>query len=355
MASAKPRGSQRTCPAPAEPGCHPYATDLSCTSPSLSVQSPVLPLLSRSPSETNLASPVEPLAAPAPLGSPTGTSAGTTGMFIALGLPAARWLEALGCLGRGLRQPLGAAPDASLSAGSVQTWPVVSMTPSWLTSSPALPLTPPRTPGGPVPPALPQALLSPQPLPTSPVPCEPSSPLSPPVTSTPLSPTAPLLSLANVFSLAVMTVAHTVSSIASSGGHLYPPLLPRPQSLVLGAPRFVYPEPTSRDKPVPPGSGTLEPAGAHVPTVGAPISSLPPTPAPVCPTGSEAMGSPLHLLSTSSSGSPEGSTVSVGVQGLPRAARGGAQCQEGWVVAADAALGWDGASRLVEPLGCREG
>ncbi|NXH25609.1 WNK4 kinase, partial [Myiagra hebetior] len=223
-------------------------SDLSCTSPSLSVQSPVLPLLSRSPSETNLASPVEPPAAPTPLGSPTGTSAGRMGMFTALVLPAARWLEALGCLGRGLRWPLGATPDASLSAGSAQTWPLVSMTPSWLTSSPALPLSPPRTPGGPVPPALPQALLSPQPLPTSPVPCEPSSPLSPPVTSTPLSPTAPLLSLANVFSLAVMTVAHTVSSIASSGGHLYPSLL----------------EPT---------------------------------------------GSPLQLLSTSTPGSPEGSTV----------------------------------------------
>ncbi|XP_068852352.1 serine/threonine-protein kinase WNK4 isoform X2 [Aphelocoma coerulescens] len=239
-------------------------SDLSCTSPSLPVQSPVLPLLSRSPSETNLASPVEPLAAPAPLGSPT---------------------------------------------GSAQTWPLVSMTPAWLTSSPALPLTPPRTPGGPVPPALPQALLSPQPLPTSPVPYEPSSPLSPPVTSTPLSPTAPLLSLANVFSLAVMTVAHTVSSIASSGGHLYPPMLPRPQSLVLGAPRFVYPDPTSRDKPVPPGSGTLEPAGSDVPTAGGPISSLPSTPAPVHPTSSEPMGSPLQLLSTSTSGSPEGSTV----------------------------------------------
>ncbi|NXU45463.1 WNK4 kinase, partial [Drymodes brunneopygia] len=234
-----PTGSQRTCAAPTEPGCHPCATDLSCTSPGLSVQSPVLPMLSRSPSETNLASPVEPLAAPAPLGSPTGTSSGRVGMFMALGLPAPRWLEALGAW-QGSEMALEAAPDASLSAGSAQTWPLVSMTPSWLTSSPALTptLTPPRTPGGPVPPALPQALLSPQPLPTSPVPYEPSSPLSSPVTSTPLSPTAPLLSLANVFSLAVMTVAQTVSSIASSGGQLYPTLLPRPQSLVLpGAPK----------------------------------------------------------------------------------------------------------------------
>ncbi|XP_053856276.1 serine/threonine-protein kinase WNK4 isoform X2 [Vidua macroura] len=241
-------------------------SDLSCTSPSLSVQSPVLPLLSRSPSETNLASPVEPLAARVPLGTPTGTS---------------------------------------------ETWPLVSMTPSWLTSSPALTptLTPQGTPGGPVPPALPQALLSPQPLPTSPIPCEPSSPLSPPVTSTPLSPTAPLLSLANVFSLAVMTVAHTVSSIASSGGHFYPPLLPRPQSLALGVPRFVYPDPTSTDKPVPPGSGILESVRADVPTAGVPISPLPLVPAPVCPTGSGAVGSPLQLLSTSTSGGPEGSTV----------------------------------------------
>ncbi|XP_039553154.1 serine/threonine-protein kinase WNK4 isoform X3 [Passer montanus] len=179
-------------------------SDLSCTSPSLAVQSPVLPLLSRSPSETNLASPAEPPPAPGPLGSPT---------------------------------------------GSAQTWPLVSMTPSWLTSSPALTptLTPQGTPGGPVPPALPQALLSPQPVPTSPVPREPSSPLSPAVTSTPLSPTAPLLSLANVFSLAVMTVAHTVSSIASS--------------------------------------------------------------APACPPGSEAVGSPVQLLSPSTPGSAEGSTV----------------------------------------------
>ncbi|XP_039943041.1 serine/threonine-protein kinase WNK4 isoform X2 [Hirundo rustica] len=235
-------------------------SDLSCTSPSLSVQSPVLPLLSRSPSETNLASPVEPLAALVPLRSPTGSA---------------------------------------------------SMTPSWLTSSPALTptLTPQSTPGAPVPPALPPALLSPLPVPTSPVPCEPSSPLSPSVTSTPLSPTTPLLSLANVFSLAVMTVAHTVSSIASSGGHLYPPPLPRPQSLVLGAPRFVYPDPTSTDKPVPAGSGILESVGADVPTARVPKSSLPLAPAPVCPTGSEAVGSPLSLLSTSTPGSPEGSTV----------------------------------------------
>ncbi|XP_074782650.1 serine/threonine-protein kinase WNK4 isoform X1 [Athene noctua] len=239
-------------------------SDLGCTSPSLSVQSPVLPSLSSSPSENDLASPAE---APAP-------------------------------------------------AGSTQTWPLVSMAPSWLTASPGFPQTPPSTPGGPVPPALPQALL----FPTSPVPSEPSSPLSPPVTSTPWSPTAPLLSLANVFSLAVMSVAHTllpaVSSITSSGGHLYPPLLPRPQSLVLGPPRFVYPDPTSMAKPAPPCGGTLGSAGGDGPTDGGPIP-FPPLapPAPPCPTGSEAVGSPLAPLSTSTPGSPEGSMV---LPGSPR-------------------------------------
>ncbi|KAM9255192.1 serine/threonine-protein kinase WNK4 isoform 2-T2 [Cariama cristata] len=252
-------------------------SDLGCSSPSLSVQSPVLPSLSSSPSEHDLASPAELPAAPAGELWPT-----------LLGSP----------------------------AGSMQTWPLVSMAPSWLTASPVFPQTPPSTPVGPVPPALPQALLSPLPLPTSPVPSEPSSPLSPPVTSTPWSPTAPLLSLANVFSLAVMSVAHTllptVSSIASSGGHLYPPLPPRPQSLVLGPPRFVYPDPSSMAKPGLACDGTLESAGAEVPAAGGPIPFPPLAPALPCPTGSEAVGRPLLSLSTSTLGSPEGSTVPLG-------------------------------------------
>ncbi|KAM6114921.1 LOW QUALITY PROTEIN: serine/threonine-protein kinase WNK4 [Phoenicopterus ruber ruber] len=250
-------------------------SDLGCASPSLLVQSPVLPSWSSSPSENDLASPTEPPAAPA----------------AALMLPGS-------------------------PAGSVQTWPLVSTAPSWLTALPAFPQTAPSTPGGPVPPALPQALLSPLPLPTSPVPSGPSSPLSPPVTSTPWSPAAPLLSLANVFSLAVMSVAHTllpaVSSIASSGGHLYPPLLPRPQSLVLGPPRFVYPDPASMAKLAPACSGTLESAGADVPAAGVPMPFPPTAPAPPCPAGSEATGSLLASLSTSTPGSPEGSAVPPG-------------------------------------------
>ncbi|KAM6295437.1 serine/threonine-protein kinase WNK4 [Aegotheles albertisi] len=248
-------------------------SDLGCTSPSLSVQSPVLPSLSSSQSEIDLTSPAEPLAAPVPELQPT----------------------------------LPGSP-----AGSLQTWPPISTAPSWLTA-PAFPQTPPSTLGDPVPPFLPQA-LSPLPLPTSPVPSGPSSPLSPPVTSTPWSPTAPLLSLANVFSLAVMSVAHTllpaVSSITSSGGHLYPPLLPRPQTLILGPPRFAYPDPASMAKPAPAGGGTLESVGADPPSAGGPV--LFPPPAPPCPAGSEATGSPLPSPSTSTPGSPEGSTVPPG-------------------------------------------
>ncbi|XP_030364242.1 serine/threonine-protein kinase WNK4 isoform X2 [Strigops habroptila] len=250
-------------------------SDLGCTSPSLSVQSPVLPLLSSSPSENDLGSPMEPPAAgelrPALLGSP---------------------------------------------AGSVQTWPLVSVAPSWLTAPPAFPQTPLSTAGGPVPPALPEPLLSPLPLPTSPVLSEPSSPPSPAVTSTPWSPSTPLLSLANVFSLAVMSVAHTllpaVSSIASSSGHVYPPLLPRPQSLLLGPPRFAYPDPASMAKPAPASSGTLVPAGADVAPARGPVPFPSPAPAPPCPAGSSAAGSPLPLLSTSTPGSPEGSVVPPG-------------------------------------------
>ncbi|XP_065605183.1 serine/threonine-protein kinase WNK4 isoform X3 [Cyrtonyx montezumae] len=141
-------------------------SDLGCTSPSLSLQSPVLPAPSSSPLENDLPSPAEPL-----LGSP---------------------------------------------AGSEQI--LISSAPSWMTASPVLLQTLPGTSGTSIPPALT--------VPSSPLPSEPSSPVSPNVTSTPWSPTTPLLSLANVFSLAVMSVAHTllpaVSSIASSAVPLSP-------------------------------------------------------------------------------------------------------------------------------------
>uniref|UniRef100_A0A8C2SYU8 Serine/threonine-protein kinase WNK4 n=1 Tax=Coturnix japonica TaxID=93934 RepID=A0A8C2SYU8_COTJA len=137
-------------------------SDPGCTSPSTWLQSPVPPVPSSSPLESDLSSPAEPL-----LGSPT---------------------------------------------GSTQPWPLISSAPSWMTAPPVLLQSAPGSSGMSVPPALP--------VPLSPIPSGPSSPVSPPVTSTSWSPTTPLLSLANVFSLAVMSVAHTllpaVSSIASS-------------------------------------------------------------------------------------------------------------------------------------------
>ncbi|XP_040392474.1 serine/threonine-protein kinase WNK4 isoform X2 [Cygnus olor] len=245
-------------------------SDLGCTSPSLSLQSPVLPALSSSLSENDLSSPAEPPAAQA----------------------------------RGQQPVLPGSP-----AGSVQTWPLVSTAPSWLTAAPLFPQTPPSTPGAPpVPPALPPALPSPPSVPSSPVP---GSPASPAVTSGPWSPTPPLLSLANAFSLAVMSVAHTllpaVSSIATSGGHLYPPLLPRPQNLVLGPPRFVYPDPATMAKPPPARSGAPEGLGAAGPAAGGAVPFSPPA-----PVGGEAVGSPLAPPSASTPGSLEGGAVLLG-------------------------------------------
>ncbi|XP_054252708.1 serine/threonine-protein kinase WNK4 [Indicator indicator] len=250
-------------------------SDLGCSSPSLSVQSPVLPSLSSSMLEQDPSSPAELLAASAP---------------------------------REL-----CAPQPGSPTGSMQTWPLGSMAPSWLTTSPVVPQTPLSTPVDPVPPALYQDLLSPLPVPMSPVPSGPSSPLTSPVTSTAWSPTTPFLSLANVFSLAVMSVAHTllpaVSSITSSGGHLYPPLLPPAQSLILGPPRFVYPNPTSMAKPAPACGRTGESVGTNIPTAEGPMPFRSLAAAPPCPANNEVMGTPLLPLNTAALGSLEGSVV----------------------------------------------
>ncbi|XP_064030149.1 serine/threonine-protein kinase WNK4 isoform X2 [Pogoniulus pusillus] len=250
-------------------------SDLGCTSPSLPVQSPVLPPLSSSVLEKDSTSTTEPLAASAP---------------------------------RELWPPQPGSPT-----GSLQTWPLSSMAPSWLTTSPLVPQTPLSSPVEPVPPAMPQDLLSPLPGPTSPIPSGPSSPVTSPVTNTAWSPTTPFLSLANVFSLAVMSVAHTllpaVSSIASSGGHLYPPLLPRPQALTLGPPRFAYPNPTSMAKPAPACGGTGESVDTNVPTAGGPMPLPPLAAAPLHPSSNEVTGKPLNPLNAAAAGSLEGSMV----------------------------------------------
>ncbi|XP_062451404.1 serine/threonine-protein kinase WNK4 isoform X8 [Rhea pennata] len=239
VSSSSLSGTYHGAPArsgPPAPALTALPADLGCISPSLSLPSPPLPSPSSSPSESDLASPTEPLAADAP------------------GVVARTWAPA----------------------------------PAWPAAAPVSPPPAPDSPGGPAAPAPPLALPS---LP--PVPGAPGSPPAPP-----WAPSAPLLSLANVFSLAVMSVAHTllpaVSSVAGSGARLYPPLLPRPQSLALASPHFTYPAAA----PVPAGTGG--PAGEG------------PVPAPA-PLGTEAPASPLPPpLSPSVPGRVQGSVVPLG-------------------------------------------
>ncbi|XP_064380880.1 serine/threonine-protein kinase WNK4 isoform X2 [Dromaius novaehollandiae] len=226
-------------------------SDLGCASPSFSLPSPALPSLSSSPSENDLAGPA------APPGSPAGP------------------------------------PSAA-----AQGWPPAP----WPPAAPAL--LPPGSPGGSVEPALPPARPSPPPVPS--VLGAPGSPPAP-AAAPPWAPAAPLLSLANVFSLAVMSVAHTllpaVFSIAGSGARLHPPLPPRPQSLVLGPPRFAYPDAAGLARAAPTSGGAPGPAGNGGSAGGAPV------PAPA-PPGSEAPASPLPPpLSPSAPGGLEGDTV----------------------------------------------
>ncbi|NXX97143.1 WNK4 kinase, partial [Centropus bengalensis] len=217
-------------------------SDLGSASPSLSLQSPLLPSLSSSQSENDLASPTEPLATPAaqqqPMlpGSPAGTSPGRTWLLCPFGWPLALH-GARSCLGRD-GGGSGAAPNSPLPAGSVQTWPLVSPAPSWLAASPGFLQSPPSTPGSPIPPALPQAFVSPLPLPT----------------------------------------------------------------LALGPPRFAYPDPASMAKPTPATAGTLGSAGADVPAARAPGPFPAPGMAPLCSGGSEATGITVPSPSTSVAG-----------------------------------------------------
>ncbi|XP_068775110.1 serine/threonine-protein kinase WNK4 isoform X2 [Struthio camelus] len=216
-------------------------SDLGCASPGLSLPSPALPSPSSSPPETDLCGPAEPPA------TPPDAPAGASG-------PAAQsW------------SPLSAAP---------------ALAPAWLQAAPA-------APGGSGAPALPPALPSPPPVASAAPSPGPGSPAA-----APWAPAAPLLSLANAFSLAVMSVAHTllpaVSSVAGSGAHLYPPLLPRPHSLLLGPPRFVYPEPAG-----PAGGGPAPAPAPPAPAGGeAPVQPLPP-PSPSAPGGLEGDAVPL--------------------------------------------------------------
>lgn len=131
----------------------------------------------------------------------------------------------------------------------VQTWPSYHMVPT--SPSYLLPIPQPS-------PLLPSVPL---PIPTAP----PVSTAVPP-TSLWTSTTSPLFSLANVFSLAVMSVAQSllspVSVMPAQTGPLY--TSPVPQSPVVCPPsstttRFVYPEVASPVKPAQIANGIFEP------------------------------------------------------------------------------------------------
>lgn len=151
----------------------------------------------------------------------------------------------------------GFPPISTASTGvhrmPVQTWPSYHM----MTSPPyILPIPQPIPPASPL-------------LPSVPVPPPPASPVSTAVHVPPIplwtSTTSPLFSLANVFSLAVMSVAQSllpaVSVVPAQTGPLY--TSPVPQSPVLCPPSptttsFVYPDVASPIKPAQIANGMFE-------------------------------------------------------------------------------------------------
>ncbi|XP_044855747.1 serine/threonine-protein kinase WNK4 isoform X4 [Mauremys mutica] len=208
-------------------------SDLGCSSPGQSELAPVQHSLSGSPSENDLFSLAD---------TPPGTQ------------PA------------GLQPLLPAEPPGSPSAAA-WSWPssltVPGLAPYQLPTSQCFPQTARSGPqaGG--------SLLS-----TTP-PRGDLGPLSPPMNSTapaapPWSPaTSPLFSLAEMFSLAMMSMAQrllpSVSlAAAPPGGPLAPAPIPRPQSLYLGPAHFTSPGPAGQVEPAPHCSGTQEPTSTCV-------------------------------------------------------------------------------------------
>ncbi|XP_053115226.1 serine/threonine-protein kinase WNK4 isoform X2 [Hemicordylus capensis] len=194
-------------------------SDLGCFSPGQSVLSPLQASLVGATSESEPISPMVPPQSPQVFGFPSISAVST-------GVPSV----------------------------PVQTWPSYHMVP-----------TPPYL------------LPIPQPIPTpSPLlpPLSLTPPTAPPISSAMQAPAvplwtssaSPLLSLANVFSLAVMSVAHSllpaVSVVPAQTGPLY--TSPVPQSPVLCPPsstatRFVYPEVVFPTKQAQQANGILEP------------------------------------------------------------------------------------------------
>ncbi|XP_065278667.1 serine/threonine-protein kinase WNK4 [Emys orbicularis] len=202
-------------------------SDLGCSSPGQSELAPVQPSLSGSPSENDVFSLAD---------TPPGTQP------------------------IGLQPLLPAEPPGSPSAPA-WSWPSFLMAPGLAPYQPPTSQSFPQTAG-----PGPQAGGSL--LPTTP-PRGSLGPLSPPMNSTaptapPWSPaTSPLFSLAEMFSLAMMSMAQTLLpsvSLAAPplGGPLAPAPIPRPQSLYLGPAHSTSPGPAGLVEPAPCCNGTQE-------------------------------------------------------------------------------------------------
>nr|XP_025041726.1 serine/threonine-protein kinase WNK4 [Pelodiscus sinensis] len=150
----------------------------------------------------------------------------------------------------GLQPLLPVAMPGSPSTAA-WSWPSFSMAPSLvpyrLPTSPSFPQTAGPQAGGSL-------------LPTTP----PGAGLSTPATP-PWSPvTSPLISLAEMFSLAMMSMAHTLLptvtvAAAPPGGPQAPAPIPRPQALYLGPAHFTSPDPAGLLEPAPCCNGTQDP------------------------------------------------------------------------------------------------
>nr|XP_023967145.1 serine/threonine-protein kinase WNK4 isoform X1 [Chrysemys picta bellii] len=197
-------------------------SDLGCSSPGQSELAPVQPSLSGSPSENDVFSLAD---------TPPGT------------------------------QPLLPAEPPGSPSAAAWSWPSFLMAPGLALYQPPTSQSFPQTAG-----PGPQAGGSL--LPTTP-PRGGLGPLSPPMNSTaptvpPWSPaTSPLFSLAEMFSLAMMSMAQTLLPSVSlaappPGGPLAPAPIPRPQSLYLGPAHSTSPGPAGLVEPAPRCNGTQE-------------------------------------------------------------------------------------------------
>ncbi|XP_039183584.1 serine/threonine-protein kinase WNK4 isoform X2 [Crotalus tigris] len=210
-------------------------------------------------------------------------------------------------------QPLLSTTSAGVTSIPAQTWPTYHIypgtptTPSYLVPIPQ-PISPPNS----VLPTLPPT--------TSIAPSIGTAVHAPPIPMWPPS-TSPLFSLANVFSLAMMSMAQSLLPAVSVGtaqtGPLYTSPVPQPPVLCPPTPttvRFIYPELVSSPKPVHLANGMLGPVvspgfkPSPVTSVAGNSENNPVTPV------SSWSGSQLTIsdLSTSNGSSAEHTTISEG-------------------------------------------